>query len=413
MKKIVLTALMFPAALAVHADVTHVEFHQDPHTRHVHIDYVLDAPGIVTVDFLTNGVSIGAENFRNATGDVNRYVKAPGGRIDWQPYAMDGWPGHKIADGSFKAVVTAWATNAPPDYMAVDLNTKSNVLFYVSEAALPKPVTDDIWKTEWLLMRKIPAANVIWRMGSPATESGRSATKEEAHLVRLTYDYYMGVYKVTQRQYFLFSGGKKPSTKCTSDTTYPDHWTYPVNCVKFSGMRGTTYDWPQDGHKVTADSAFGLLRAHSGIDSFDMPTEAEWEYACRAGTGTRSYDGTENTTTLTNLAWYVDNSAVDGSKILHTVGLKLPNAWGLYDMYGNVFDMCLDHWDGERVQYVVTELVTVDPEGLDTGTSCVSRGGSIDHGAEYSRSASRNSSGREGSSWYQALRLRCAANVSL
>ena len=402
MKFLCTISICLPVTFAAVADVTSVNFHQDPITRRVRIDYTLDAPAIVTVDFLTNGVSIGTENFRGASGDVNRFVKAPGGSIEWQPAATNAWPGYKITDGSFQAVVTAWATNAPPDYMAIDLNAASNVFFYVSEAALPYHVTNDIWKTEWLLMKRIHAANVIWRMGSPVTELDRTAANETPHLVRLTEDYYMGVYMVTQRQYYLFSGGLRPST-----TFMGGDQRCPVNSVKFSAMRGSTYSWPADGHKVTADSAFGKLRAHSGIDSFDMPTEAQWEYACRAGTGSRLYDGTDSSNTLTDLGWYGANSAVNGTTSMHPVGLKQPNGWGLYDLYGNSFDLCLDF----NEPYVITDLVTVDPVGAASGTYRVSRGGSCDHAQKYLRSAARNSAAAEGSSYYQALRLVCAARI--
>ena len=402
MKKVFFHAAVLAGTMAL-ADVTGVTFHQDSMTRHVRIDYTLDAPAIVTVDFLTNGVSIGAQNFRNAYGDVNRLVKTPAGRIEWQPAAPDGWPGYKITDGSFKAVVTAWATNAPPDYMAIDLNVKSNVLFYVSEDAMPAPVTNDMWKTDWLLMKRIHAANTIWRMGSAPSESGRTASSEQGHLVMLTQDYYMGVYMVTQKQWGHF-GGANPSAPGTKTGDI-----LPVNRVIFSSMRGSTYSWPADGHAVTADSAFGCLRAHSGINSFDLPTEAEWEYSCRAGTNTRSYDGTETTNSLPSLAWYVANSG--GTGVMHPVGQKLPNAWGLYDMYGNTFEVCLDRWATEAY---IEGLITVDPVGPDNDSvSCVSRGGSCDHAASYSRTASRNGVRLEGSSYYQGLRLKCAARVDL
>ena len=183
----------------------------------------------------------------------------------------------------------------------------------------------------------------------------------------------------------------------------------PVNTVKFSAMRGSMYSWPADGHKVTTDSAFGKLRAHSGIDSFDMPTEAQWEYACRAGTGSRLYDGTDSSDTLTDLGWYGSNSAVNGTTSMHPVGLKQPNGWGLYDLYGNSFDLCLDF----NAPYVITDLVTVDPVGAASGSNRVSRGGSCDHAQHYLRSAARNNAAPEGSSYYQALRLACAARIGL
>ncbi|MBR0237218.1 MAG: SUMF1/EgtB/PvdO family nonheme iron enzyme [Thermoguttaceae bacterium] len=105
-----------------------------------------------------------------------------------------------------------------------------------------------------------------------------------------------------------------------------------------------------------------------------LPTEAQWEYACRAGT-TGAYAGN-----LDEMAWYDSNS---GSKT-HPVGTKKPNAWGLYDMHGNVWEWCAD-WDGDYPSGSVT-----DPAGPSSGSSRVFRGGSWDGHAGFCRSACRS-----------------------
>ena len=117
--------------------------------------------------------------------------------------------------------------------------------------------------------------------------------------------------------------------------TGEDRYLYPCK-IGYDTMRGGN-GWPESGHAdITSDSVCGKLFTLSGM-VFDLPTSAQWEYACRAGAGTLYYYGSD-ASILGDYAWYVDNS--DGHA--HQVGLKLPNAWGLYDMMGNQHEMVLD-----------------------------------------------------------------------
>jgi formylglycine-generating enzyme required for sulfatase activity len=117
---------------------------------------------------------------------------------------------------------------------------------------------------------------------------------------------------------------------------------------------------------------------------YRLPTEAEWEYACRAGTSTRFYYGDDpGYTNLTNYAWYGAKSG----DITHPVGQKLPNAWGLYDMHGNVWNWCQDWFD------YYTGGLALDPQGPSNPTffprSNVIRGGRWSALARFCRSAER------------------------
>jgi formylglycine-generating enzyme required for sulfatase activity len=114
---------------------------------------------------------------------------------------------------------------------------------------------------------------------------------------------------------------------------------------------------------------------------YRLPTEAEWEYACRAGTATRfSYGDDPGYTNLTNYAWYDDNSGFT----THPVGQKLPNLWGLHDMHGNVWEWCQDWWS-----YNLPGGIAVDPQGPVTGSYRVIRGGNWRDFAWMCRSAYR------------------------
>ena len=361
-------------------------------TRKVTIDYTLEGePAIVTIDILTNDVSVGGACLQTLTGDVNKRVGTGARKAYWQPHKEI--PDAIVAAGGTRAVVTAWATSAPPDYMAVSLVATNTVRYYVDKYAVIGGDTNDIYKTDWMLFRKIPAAGVKYRMGSPETETGRNAAREAAHIVELTYDYYLAVYELTQRQYINIHTGKVSTSffKVTSD--FPMR---PVECTTFDSIRGSAsggYNWPANGHSVNPKSTLGLLRTRTGNGLvFDLPTEAQWEYACRAGSGT-AYGfsdsfGNDRTHIRSYLIGGTDGgnsnqtAAQGGSGI---VGSLLPNAWGLYDMLGNVSEACLDWYEGNNT--------TCDPElGPSTSSSArrVRRGGAWNNGYVEVRSAFRS-----------------------
>ena len=173
------------------------------------------------------------------------------------------------------------------------------------------------------------------------------------HRVTLTKCYYIGVFEVTQKQWELIMG--------SNPSHYKGDTRRPVEKVSYDDICGSNKGsgWPY-GNAVDAGSFLERLRAKTGID-FDLPTEAQWEYACRAGTTGELYGND-----LYAIAWYYTNSY----GTTHFVGQKLPNAWGLYDMLGNVWEWCRD-WYGDYPKSDVK-----DPVGASSGTSRVSRGGS-------------------------------------
>jgi len=371
-------------AAVPNVDQSAVTIAQDSQSRLVTVGYTLTGESaVITVDFQTNAVanaetgwtSIGEANFTNTTGDVNQVVPEGEHSICWQP--KQSWPDQVIDAGKFRAVVKAWATNAPPDYCAVcllsdaDIQTRQNSdvtfnpvrrCYYVSSNAVPGGVQATQYKTDYLLLRKVPAAGVVWRMGAAGSTSGETY----AHRVRLSRDYYIGIYEMTIGQYTTVGG--------TASGTA----TKPVGSVTWARLRGTysSYPWPDSEgnpqHNVATDSILGKLRARSGIDSFDLPTEAQWEYACRAGTGTPYANGGGSASADCKImGWCQDE--VNG--VLQSVGLKRPNNWGIYDMHGNVAEWVLDWYADFTAEMAAT--ITDDPIGPATGSQKLWRGGDV------------------------------------
>lgn len=266
------------------------------------------------------------------------------------------------------------------DYLVVDLNTGA-----VTSSPTGPDLSDDTCRTTELWLRRIPKGTFI--MGSPASEVGRDSD-ETQHQVTLTEDFYIGVFEITQKQYSLIQG---------SNPSYYKGDTRPVENVSYDTIRGTGgtagAGWPAYGHAVDSGSFLGKLRAKTG-KTFDLPTEAQWEYACRAGTTTALNTGknltSEEQDSAANEAGrykYNQNDSKGGYSSNHTkVGSYLPNAWGLYDMHGNVWEWCLDWWKEDLGSSAVT-----DPKGPNSGSYRVGRGGSWCDIARLCRSANRYS----------------------
>ena len=263
-------------------------------------------------------------------------------------------------------------------YMVIDLSGGPNASRYPCRTIdKPRSLAEDTCRTTELWLRRIPAGSFM--MGSPENELGRKED-EVQHQVELTRDFYIGVFPCTQRQFELVMGWN-----------YEEKGDYPVDHVGYIDLRGAFHgsEWPLEC-KVDDDSFFGRLQVRTGLP-FDLPTEAEWEYACRAGTPTSLNSG-KNITSLVGschnldaVGWYRANSNRRYGGC-HPVGQKQPNAWGLYDMHGSVPELCID-WYGD---YYVEKRNNVDPEGPFSGSYRVLRGGSAFSSAQDCRSARRD-----------------------
>ena len=359
------------AAGPVVSDVTYTQ----KNSRLLKIGYKLaNQPAVITVDVQTNvtgdtWASIGPANFPSLSGDVGVVVPVGDRTVLWD--VRTDWPDHVVEAPKFRIEVTAWATNAPPDYMVVDLNADRGIKYYADAASVPGGVGDVRYKTTHLLMRKIPAAGVEWTMGSPTDESGRMTDErgvnwETQHKVVLSADYYMAVFETTQKQYSRYSVYHRshPHNDHSVDGCDfgPQYDTYPLNRMFLTNFRGTDkgLGWPTN-HDVDSDSWIGQLRATTGLD-FDLPTEAQWEFACRAGTTTAWCDGEDaKGSPNEHIFWFgnLGQYASYNGQPLQAVGKLKSNGYGLYDIMGNVAEMCLD-WSAA---YATDGTVAYDPVG--------------------------------------------------
>ena len=281
------------------------------------------------------------------------------------------------------SATTAQAQAFKSQYMVIDLSGGPDAKQYPVQYTNEKPDLDfDTCRTKELWLRLIQPGTFM--MGSPADELGRHLTSEDLHRVSLTQPFYIGVFEVTQKQYELVMDAN-PSTH-KGDVR-------PVENVSYEMLRGVAQGalWPSKNNVDTA-SFFGKLRAKTGAFA-DLPTEAQWEYACRAGTTTALHNGKNLTTTggycpnMAEVARYGENQRDGkGGYPQHTkVGMYLPNAWDLYDMHGNVREWCLDWFSGSLGTSPVS-----NPKGAASGNGRVMRGNDYDNShVNRSRSAHR------------------------
>ena len=226
-------------------------------------------------------------------------------------------------------------------------------------------------------LKLIPAGE--FTMGSSASEEGRD-DDEYQHRVRLTQSFYLQTTEVTQGQWKSVMGTEpwkgQEYVKEGDDyaATYVSHEDAIDFCRKLSAREGGTYR---------------------------LPTEAEWEYACRGGTQTM-YSFGASAGQLGEYAWFAENAEKVGEEYAHRVGQKVANGFGLYDMHGNVYEWCSDWYDAEYYK----SSPGVDLGGASSGSFRVLRGGSWGYAAGFCRSAFRY--GNSPSYRYSGLGFRVA-----
>jgi len=271
----------------------------------------------------------------------------PGARIDPEKGVFTWTPTEKQRPGKYDVDVSVEA----PD------GRRARMTFAVAVTEpgppAPKEITFDLAGGVTLEMVLIPAGSFL--MGSPDSDSRAHPSEKPQRHVRITRPFYLGKHEVTQEQWEAVMGYN------------PSRFTGPKNPVE-------QVSWEDcQGFLEKLEVTLGAAGA-----KFRLPTSAEWECACRAGSTSR-YSFGDDEANLGDYAWHSGNT---GGKT-HPVGRKKPNAWGLYDMHGNVWEWCADWYAGDDRSQRPVE----DPIGPSSGSGRVLRGGSWFNDASYCRSA--------------------------
>ena len=295
------------------------------------------------------------------------------------------------ADGldfiSSNVVITVMCDITPATYCVIDLSAGANASSYpITYLAEPPSggFNVDAYKTTKLVLRRIEPGTFI--MGGQ-------------YQTTLTKPYYIGIFEMTQKQYQLVTGNN-PS-RIVNDRL-------PVEKVSYDMIRGSSNGamWPASD-AVDSSSLMGVLRARIGGLKFDLPTEAQWEYACRAGT-TSDYNNGGNSSADIKLLGRYSGNKTDGKGGYNNsetiVGSYLPNSWSLYDMHGNLQEWCLD-W------YASSLGGGTDPKGPTSGSYHVTRGGYWDSSMEYVTSSKRYNTEHSASYGSEIVGFRIARTV--
>jgi len=299
--------------------------------------------------------------------------------------------GTSIPGGTFN-----WTT--PSDLITSTGTQLHNMTFTPDDTLNYNILTSDV------TIKVVPAVRMVsipagsFNMGSPLSEPDRFPY-EELHAVNVS-GFYMSEYLITQYVYKAVMGNNPSNFNkpVAGETETPDKlpveqvswYDALVFCNRLSMIEGLSPAYeinkktnPADWGPVPVnqDATWDAVEIVPGSNGYRLPTEAQWEYACRAGT-TTAY----NTGAYFNdkIGWYKDNS---GQKT-HMVGLKPRNAWGLYDMHGNVLEWC---WDWYYSSYSSVGAAVTDPMGPQSGINRIVRGGHWDYSPEHLRSAWRSS----------------------
>ena len=278
-----------------------------------------------------------------------------------------------------------------------------------SQSGSRGPLTE-ITDSFGMKFRLIPAGEFM--MGSAGDEEGRgvdegpqntrSSADIKKHKVRITKPYYIGVYEVTQSQWKKVMGTEPWEVLVFNQRGVFAERKMVMGTEPWKGKRNVEEgdDYPAVYVSWADAQAFAQrMTAQSDTYHYRLPTEAEWEYACRAGTDTAYFFGAE-ASKLGEYAWWKGNCQKE--KYHHRVGQKRPNPWGLYDMSGNVWELCQDKWN--RGYY--DRSPETDPQGPPGwGAGRVPRGGAWNSPAIDCRSANRSYIQQDIRDRYHGLRM--------
>lgn len=394
--KSLLVVLAFLSLGALGAKATTISvgkcFQMWPFERKVIINYTvsnLSEPEYINFYFTTDNGESSYElrEYGTLTGDVGPISENGSYKVYWVPTDETLYS----VKGKMKIGVDVYEPEPIPLYMVVNLS--DGAVSYLDE--VPSGGWTDEYKTSKMVFKYIQGGS--FSMGSPAGEVGRIGSKEYQHTVTLTKDCYVGVFEVTQAQYKAITGANPSQHQIPGSDMFDK---CPVDQVSYDMIRGSSSGagWPGSS-AVDSGSFLGVLRNRSGL-SFDLPTEAQWEYACRATTTTALNSGKNledeyESENLNEVGWNMYNCSATKD-----VGLLPPNSWGLYDMHGNICEWTLDWYQAN----LGTEAVT-DPVGPSTGSRRVLRSGCYGDEALDCRSAARREADSNLANYFNGFRL--------
>ncbi len=331
----------------------------DPVVSNVTASQRKDGSGLVDVYYTLAGATADVRvdlAFSNDNGNTWNVIPSPN--------TLTGDVGNGITSGTGRHIVWDAARDRAQVYW-------SQARARVRASALGQSVSFMLPGGIELEMVRIPAGTFL--MGSNLDPGYSSTSEAPVHTVTIGEDFFLGRYEITQNQWYAVMG-KFP------DTQSPSGLDYPVIYVSWN------------------DAQEFVMRLNTlGIGTFRLPTEAEWEYACRAGSTTRWCFG-DDPALLADYAWYSANNTPSGAKV---VGQKLPNAFGLYDMHGNVREWVQDWYHSSYTGAPADGSAWEDP----VGSTRVLRGGACNASAVACRSASRYSRTPDRRYSYYGLRV--------
>lgn len=351
--------------------------------RLVQVSYTLsDARAIVTPTFKLDGVAIAATNVVTLGGDVRRVVAPGARRFVWDPRAD--WKEAEVTTDRLTVELKVWKVSAPPPKMVIDLDpiietSPSNVLYYASEEELPGGVGDARYRNGKLLMTLIPAAEVRWRFGN--------GTAAASKYVTLSHDFYISAFTFTRGQAQVALG----EIGYVAGTDYGDRPLTPMETQYAKLRRGKVGDKETNvfgAEAIDAACYLKTLRDHTGLP-LDLPSEFQWEFAMRAGVS-EAYP-----TSMNSYGWWgkgckgswgtcsPDQSWPCSRDCPHPVGKRTPNAFGVYDILGNVREYTRTCWSES-----IDTTEERDPEG------------SIDARTAVTYRSDRHNSWKEGNAFY-------------
>jgi formylglycine-generating enzyme required for sulfatase activity len=288
----------------------------------------------------------------------------------------------------------------------ISLAGAAAVLALVAADPTPGKVPDKLPKVEPLTQKgyaealpgsevkfdMVPIPGGVYLMGSPEGEKGRGEDEGPQHPVQIK-PFWMGKCEVTWDEYDLYWKSQKEGAEEKPPAKVKD----PADAVSrpTPPYADETFGHGREEHPVLCITHHAAMKYCEWLSlktgkTYRLPTEAEWEWAARAGTSTAYFFG-DDAKALDDYAWYAGN---DPDELTQPVGKKKPNPWGLYDIYGNVAEWCLDHYQKDYYSKFLTDRITLEPVQLPTEARFphVARGGSWADKADRLRSAARRGS---------------------